>query len=257
MKQISARNMRSYREQYWYAENVLTQFLELSHTESLAICEVGPAEGGVLRYFVQMGHQCFGIEYSSNRHENSLILNKELNIEFVQGDITDSSSYIKKIPRKLDIIICRDVIEHIEQNKKLIALQNKIALLKPGGKCFISFPPKYSPYAGHQQTAPSAFAKLPYIYFLPDKIYSLFLRMTKVPKPKINGLMRVKSTRLSIRKFEKMVKQISCSVDKRKFFLIRPSHENRYKLKRLGQPFHDLLLREILSTGVLYCLIKK
>jgi len=256
MKNISARNLRSYHEQFWYAENVLTDFLELSHSKQLLICEVGPAEGGALKYFAQKGHHCFGIEFSANRYKNSLILNSGLDIIFIQGDITNSDTYLKNMPEKMDVVICRDVIEHIDRNKKSAALQNMVNLLKPDGKLFISFPPKYSPYAGHQQTAPSFLSKLPFIYSLPDSIYSRYLSLCKTPEAKIAGLLRVKSNRLSIHQFEILVRQLKLTFLKRRFYIVRPAHENRYKLKRLIQPFNSRFLREWLSTGALYCLIK-
>jgi 2-polyprenyl-3-methyl-5-hydroxy-6-metoxy-1,4-benzoquinol methylase len=256
MKKISDRNIRSYYEQYWYAENVLTGFLNIDHSVPLRICEIGPAEGGALKYFTQHGHECCGIELSDNRHENSIILNSDFNIKFIKGTITQPESYLNDIPNNMDVVICRDVIEHIDQDKKIVALKNMADLLKPNGQCFISFPPKYSPYAGHQQTAPSVLAKLPYLFCLPDALYSGYLTLCRTPRAKIQGLLRVKSVRLSIRQFEELVTQLPLSIIKRQLYIIRPAHENRYKIKRLKQPFNSPLVREWLSTGALYCLEK-
>ena len=255
MKNISARNMRSYHEQYWYAEHVLTDFLDIDNSAPLNICEIGPAEGGALKYFAERGHRCFGIEFSDNRHENSIILNDGLNIKLIKGDITRPDTYSEDINEKMDVIICRDVIEHIDQDKKLTALRNMTELLKPGGRIFLSFPPKYSPYAGHQQTAASVWVKLPYIFLLPDKIYAAYLKFRKISSAKIEGLLRVKSNRISINNFEKIVKSTGLELTKRQFYIIRPAHENRYKTKRIKQPFGKIF-REWLSTGALYCLKK-
>jgi len=255
MKNISARNLRSYHEQFWYAENVLTDFLELSHSKQLLICEVGPAEGGALKYFAQKGHNCFGIEFSDNRYKNSLILNSGLDITFIQGDIANSDTYLKNIPEKMDVVICRDVIEHIDRNKKSAALQNMANLLKPEGKLFISFPPKYSPYAGHQQVAPKLLGKLPYIYLLPDSLYANYLSVMGINKNVIMELLRTKHTRLTINRFEKMIDKIGFNILKKEFYFVRPCYESRFNIKRRK---HNLssFIREIITLGVLYCLQK-
>lgn len=256
MKNISARNLRSYHEQFWYAENVLTDFLELSHSKQLLICEVGPAEGGALKYFAQKGHNCFGIEFSDNRYKNSLILNSGLDITFIQGDIANSDTYLKNIPEKMDVVICRDVIEHIDRNKKSAALQNMANLLKPDGKLFISFPPKYSPYAGHQQVAPKLLGKLPYIYLLPDSLYANYLSVMGINKNVIMGLLRTKHTRLTINRFEKMIDKIGFNILKKEFYFIRPCYESRFNIKRRKHGLSSSFIREIITLGAIYLLTK-
>ena len=108
-----------------------------------------------------------------------------------------------EITEKHDTIIIRDVIEHIEDKKT--ALINMFELLKPGGKLYISFPPKYCAYAGHQQTTPSIMGKLPYLHLLPNFLYEGYLRLIGCPEKKINYLLSTKNTRISIRIMRKLV----------------------------------------------------
>jgi len=257
MNTVIDRHLRSYHEQYWYAGHVLEKFLEINHSTSLSICEVGPAEGGALKYFAERGHRCFGIEFSEVRYNNSLLLNENRDILFLRGDITKPDTYLHQIDSAIDIIICRDVIEHIDNDQKFTALQNMSNLLKPGGKMFISFPPKYSPYAGHQQVAPKLLVKLPYIYLLPDQLYSWYLSIMGMRVSSGQGLLDTKHKRLSIRNFEKKVAYVHLNIDNRELFLIRPCYESRFHLRRMKSPFSkNMLLRELFTMGALYCLTK-
>jgi len=257
MTEVIERHLRSYHEQYWYARNVLEKFLGITNTKQISICEVGPAEGGALKYFNENGHHCYGIEYSEVRYDNSLKLNKNRDIHFLRGDITKPDSFQSQIDSFMDIVICRDVIEHIDTDQKYIALQNMSALLKPGGKMFVSFPPKYSPYAGHQQVAPKKLVKLPYLYLLPDRLYSWYLSRIGMRITSGQGLLDTKHKRISIRDFEKTIRDLGLGILKREFYLIRPCYESRFHLRRLKAPFSkNNVLREFFTLGALYCLTK-
>ncbi len=257
MTEVIERHLRSYHEQYWYAENVLEKFLEISGSGPLSICEVGPAEGGALKYFAEKGHYCYGIEFSEIRYNNSIILNNKEDILFLRGDITKPDTYSNQIDLSMDIIICRDVIEHIDADQKFIALQNMTTLFKPGGRMFISFPPKYSPYAGHQQVAPKKLVKLPYLHLLPDRLYRRYLSMMRMRVSSGQGLLDTKHKRLSIRDFEKIVSDLNLSFMKREYYLIRPCYESRFHLRRMKAPFSkNVVLREYFTLGALYCLTR-
>ena len=72
------------------------------------------------------------------------------------------------------------MIEHIPEQE--LALNNIYDLLSIGGKLFMSFPPKFCAYAGHQQTIPKILGKLPYLYLLPNSIYVLYLKLIGCPE---------------------------------------------------------------------------
>lgn len=254
MTEISERYRNFHKEQYWYAEHFVENFLNIENQTNLKILEVGTAEGGLLKYFSEKGHQCYGIEYSKSRYEFSKVLNKDSNIKFINGDITDQSTYADYLQERMNIVICRDVIEHID-NKEL-ALKNMTDILLQNGKLFISFPPKYSPYAGHQQGAPHKMAKIPYVYFLPDAFYKFYLHLLKINKSTIDRLINAKKLRLSITKFERLVRKQGLTICRKVFYIVRPNYELRYNIKRIENPFRDFFLREILTTGAIYILSK-
>ena len=149
----------------------------------------------------------------------------------------------------------RDVIEHIDN--KRIALSNIFNILKPGGKLFMSFPPKYCAYSGHQQTISNLFGKLPYIYMLPDVIYKKYLRLISCPEKKIEYLIMTKKTRISIRKMHEIVNSLGFNILNQSKWFSRPAYAFRFNFPKIKNPFSFIpILDEIFSNGVLYLLEK-
>lgn len=48
----------------------------------------------------------------------------------------------------IDFVFCASLIEHVPQPDQLLAEVHRV--LKPGGYCYLSFPPYYSPLGGHE-----------------------------------------------------------------------------------------------------------
>ena len=253
--QISKRCLRCFDEQQWYAKNFLFDFIGDKIISNQEILEIGCAEAGLLKFYDEKGAICSGIELSDIRYKNALLLNKNKKINIFQADICNSKTFQVQLQRKFDTVIIRDVIEHIKNKNK--ALSNIYKILKPGGKLFMSFPPKYSAYAGHQQTIPQFLGKLPYIYLLPDYFYIKFLRLIACPQKKINYLISTKNTRISIYKMDKLINLLGFNVLKKSEWIFRPAYSFRFGLPKLKNycsfiPF----LNEFLTNGVLYLLEK-
>jgi len=119
--------------------------------------------------------------------------NKKLDISFIQGDIC--SNEIGGRVEKQEIIILRDVIEHIPAEKKKDLIYNIMNLLWKKGICFISFPPFYSPFGGHQQYPKSIISFLPYVHLFP-----LFLEL------KLLSLDNSAQKRIGDKEWDKLLK---------------------------------------------------
>ncbi len=159
------RKSNFYETGFWYADNFLNAFLKIKNFSGLNILDIGTGHGGVLKYFSSLDANCYGIDISEKNLDRA-IQNNNKNVFFAKLNICD-----KKICENLplmDVIILRDVIEHIAQ--KISALKNINLLLKNSGKLFLSFPPKFSPFAGHQQNIKKKFFRLPFIHLFP-KVY--------------------------------------------------------------------------------------
>jgi SAM-dependent methyltransferase len=255
INQISKRCLRCYSEQQWYGENFLFDYSQFKDVKNKRILEIGCAEAGLLKFYHKKGAVCSGIELSDIRYKNALLLDKKKEIDLFQADICDPNSYCKHIKKKFDMIIMRDVIEHID-NKK-IALANIFEILKPGGKLFMSFPPKYCAYSGHQQTIPNFLGKLPFIYMFPDVIYKKYLKLISCPEKKIEYLILTKRTRVSIRKMQEIVKSLGFNILNHSKWFSRPAYAFRFNFPKIKNPFSFIpILDEIFSNGVLYLLEK-
>ena len=128
---INDRSMRAYREQYWYGGNFLANYIGIEDYMGKRILEVGSAEAGLLKFFHELGARCTGMELSPLRFSHSKLLNDTSEIKLVKGDICNPDLYKESLAEGFDIIVIRDVIEHIED--KLSALTNVFNLLSEMG----------------------------------------------------------------------------------------------------------------------------
>ena len=253
--QISDRCLRCYHEQQWYGENFLFDYIGDSDVNGHKILEIGCAEAGLMKFYQDKGAVCSGLELSDARYNNAILLDNNNRIHLFQADICNPDSYNEKITEQYNTIILRDVIEHIPDQE--LALRNIYTILKPGGKLFVSFPPKYCAYAGHQQTIPKIIGKLPYLHLMPNFIYVFYLRIIGCTDSKIQYLLDTKKTRISIHRMKKLIKKVGYSISKESNWFIRPAYSYRFGLPKITNPFSWIpILNEILCNGALFLLKK-
>jgi 2-polyprenyl-3-methyl-5-hydroxy-6-metoxy-1,4-benzoquinol methylase len=193
------------------------------------ILEIGCGEGGVLSAFIK--RSCIGV--GVELHESRLQLAKELlkkeieekKITFIANDIYKVTE--QELGGKFDVIIMKDVIEHIHDQKKLLKTLHGVLL--PQGVIFFGFPPWQMPFGGHQQMATNKFlSKLPYYHLLPRKIYKWVLeKFNQHP----DDLLEIKDTGISIERFEKIVKQTNYKVVNKIHYLINPIYKYKFGWK--------------------------
>ncbi len=225
------------------------------------VVEIGCAEGGVLKAFAKLGCHCTGIELMESRYE---MAKKVLEEEIQSGRATLSNQNIydvdieKEFGEAFDLIILKDVIEHIHDQDKVLLFLRKF--LKPNGHIFFGFPPWYMPFGGHQQIAKSGFlSKLPYYHLLPMGLYKGVLKLFGETPKSIEDLAEIKETGISIERFLKLIHKNNYSVKEKEFYLINPIYEYKFGLKPRQQfkwiaalPF----IRNFFTTCV-YFLVKK
>ena len=155
---------------------------------------------------------------------------------------------------QFDIIITRDVLEHIHGQERFMNFVKQF--LKPRGKFFLGFPSWQNPFGGHQQMCESKIlSKLPFIHILPKSLYKLILKSFKESEEKIEGLLEIKETRISIERFERIIKKERFKKDKRCFYFINPNYEIKFGLKprKIWSIFSSLpYLRNYLITTNFY-----
>jgi len=200
------------------------------------VLEIGAGEAGVLKAFIDEGCIGVGVELMEERVVNG---RKWLEPELASGKLTYIISDIydvdveRDLGGKFDLIVLKDVIEHIYDQAKL--MQRLHTFLLPRGAIFLGFPPWQMPFGGHQQMCTNkVLAKLPYYHLLPEPMYKYILRKYKQP---VKDLIEVRDTRLSLEKFERILRKTQYHVLHRRLFLINPIYEYKFGLKpRLQSP---------------------
>lgn len=217
--------------QYKTAKEYIIPFLGKTKVDqSRKILEIGCGEAGVLKAFYEIGQDCLGIELSPSRVKLAKVFFKDLpktgNIEFIVKNIYDINPE-KDLKHKFDLIILKDVIEHIPEQGSF--LKHLKEFLAPGGSVFFGFPPWYMPFGGHQQITSSKFTRLPYIHLLPRPIYKWLLRNQRPEQQQ--ELMELVDTGLSIEHFEKILRKTGYSIVQKKYFLTNPIYKYKFGLK--------------------------
>jgi SAM-dependent methyltransferase len=248
-----------FREQGNVTEKYIIPFIkdEIPISPGLSIAEIGCGEAGNLRPFLDMGCKLTGIDLSANKIENARKFysnhNLRENLILVADDIFNLRP---DQTGRFDLILMRDTVEHIPDLEKLLDHLSKF--LKSTGRIFIGFPPWRMPFGGHQQMCESVLCKIPYFHLLPVKIYVWIMKIFGETPSKINGLLQVRETRLSIARFNKIVKENNYKVDKVKYYLINPSYQVKFNLKPRMLPwiFNIPYLRDFITSTCYYIISK-
>lgn len=221
------------------AKSHMIPFIEKSMKifSGMKIMDIGCGDGGVLIPFLERGCICTGIELDQMKSENAkkFLVNFIENgqAEIIHQNIYDEAS-LEKYSHAFDLIILKDVIEHIPDQKRFIPYLKKF--LKPEGKIFFGFPPWQMPHGGHQQTCKSKFLTiLPWFHLLPVPLYKGILKLFGEYDEVIGELLEIKSTGISIERFEHIIQQSGLMIDQRTFFLINPIYQYKFGLKARKQ----------------------
>jgi SAM-dependent methyltransferase len=241
------------------SKSYVLPFIEKTHDigPGTAVFEVGTAEGGVLLPFMERGCTCLGVDLAPERIElakgflaNELAAGK---VELRCQNIYDAD-FLAHFSGKFDIIILKDVIEHVPEQEKFVPyLKN---FLKPGGQIFFGFPPWYMPFGGHQQVCRKKWVSvLPWYHILPRPLYKGILKMAGEHDNIINELMEIVDTQITIERFEKIVKQSGLKVMRKQHYLINPIYKYKFGLqprKQFGLLSAIPFFRNFVTTCVYY-----
>ena len=195
----------------------------------MRVLEIGCGEGGVLKAFIERGCIGVGVELEDARLEDG---KRWLTNEIAAGKMLLISKNIydtnyKDLGGSFDIIILKDVIEHIHDQPKLMAYMQ--IFLKEDGIIFFGFPPWQMPLGGHQQMCKNKWlSKLPYYHLLPSSVYKWILKKNNEDW---KSLIEIKETGISIEQFEKIVKQTGYTVLDNRHYLLNPIYEYKFGWK--------------------------
>ena len=253
------------KEQYFKEQGLTTQKHVLPYLEEFmkidgntAVLEIGCAEAGNLLPFVDLGCKTTGIDISCGRIELAKEFYKNHKNRECLTLICEDIYKVTDLGDKFDLIVMRDVIEHIPNQEKFMAFAKRF--LKPEGKFFLAFPPWQNPFGGHQQICQSKIlSKLPYFHLLPKSMYKLMLKWFGETEKRTEELLFIKETGISIERFERILKLEKYQINKRTFYLINPNYETKFGLKpriQLGIISAIPWVRNFFTTAMYYVISK-
>ena len=253
--------LRYINEQITSTQNYILPFIQQAKpvVSGMQVLEIGCGEAGNLKPFLDLGCFCTGVDFSTHKIDRG----KEYysthpcakNLNLISEDIYKTNDF----QAKFDIIILRDVIEHIHDQDKFLNLMT--GLMAPDGVAFFAFPPWQNPFGGHQQICESKIlSALPYYHLLPKMLYKGFLKIFGESNAKITSLLEIKETGISLERFERLVAKNGYAQVFRTLYFINPNYEVKFGLKpRKLYAFFAAIpyLRNFFSTCGYYLIKRK
>lgn len=244
---------------YDLSNDYMLDYLErqgISFPETRVI-EIGAAEGGNLCAMAQRGaKELVGTDIAEERLRSARKIARilELPITYTSNDII----YQEQPPEWIghfDLALLRDVIEHLDDAE--VALRNIGKLLRPGGTLYVTFPPWYSPFGGHQQLLVNGASRIPWIHVLPR---ALFERAIASGRPNdVVEVRRLREIRMTTTKFRRAASLAGYDLIDEQLFFIRPVFRSKFGLRPISA---NLLrrfpgLRDVFALEAGYVLRKR
>ncbi len=252
------------KEQYFYEQGLTSKKFVVPFISDLVkfdskttVLEIGCAEAGNLKPFVDMGCKATGIDISCTRIELAKAFYKDHpnreNLTLICEDI-----YKVNPDKKYDVIIMRDVIEHIPNQEIFLGFVKNF--LNSDGRFFLAFPPWQNPFGGHQQICRSKLLSvLPWFHLFPYTFYRFVLKLFGENEETITALFEIKDTGISIERFERILKRENYKIDKRVFWFFNPNYQTKFGLKPRKQAIiisSIPWLRDFFTTAMYYVVSK-
>ena len=219
------------------------------------VLEVGCSEAGILQAFADAGADVTGVEISAQRVEAALALQKTA-FPVLENDICDASG-IHKLNGPFDLVILRDVIEHLFDRDS--ALTNLSSVLSEQGRILVTFPPWFMPFGGHQQVLKTFLRKVPWLHLIPLPLYKRLVWWgVKGSRSLYNDLLNTRSTGLTITAFRKLIKRTGYALDQEIRWLVNPAYTVKFGLAARKAEIVGRIpvLNELVVTSI-YALLRK
>lgn len=239
-------------EQQKHTENYLIPYFDrhVPGWREFRILEAGCAEAGLIDVLSHLGISVSGIELERHRVDFVRKINPGLDVQ--AGDITDPELK-RRFPEPFDLIILRDVIEHIPDRHAVF--RNMRQLLKKGGFLFISFPPRFSPFGGHHQNGRSLLKHLPFLHLLPAGNIRWLGKLFHEQENVVESAILNERIGLTVHRFEKLMREYQFCPAVFECFISRPVYRTRFGWRIVHFP-NIPFLREFMTLGC-ECLLKK
>jgi len=250
---LNPKDFSSWHEYYWtYQYELATRFhIPLMESwgvrlENIKVLDVGCGDGGFTAAMADHGALCVGVEIKDFKRA----MNGNHRLQFLVQDVTAAEGP-ERLGVDYDLIILRDVIEHIPLEHKENFLLSLKRFLRHSGKIFITFPPYYSPYGLHQQALlKSKLRVMPYLHYAPLFLLRRLASWMGEAADCMAGIEEITRCKMTLRHFKKLVGKMGMKIFREKHYFVRPSHEIRYGWKTRAAWFGKVpVLQEMLVAG--------
>lgn len=227
---------------YFDIQRVVTQenvipFIEkhIGACQGKHILEIGCAEAGVLKAFIDQNNTGVGVELSESRYETARkFLSEDIKkglVNIINKNIYDIEDPKHEFGQLFDVIVLKDVIEHIPDQARFIPILKKF--LTKDGVIFFAYPPWWMPFGGHQQICTSKWLRtLPWFHLLPIPIYKMILSLFKEKEATINDLLEIKETGINIEKLQHILSNNQFTILGEIYWLANPIYQFKFGLKK-------------------------
>ncbi len=254
------------RHQYFIEQGITTEKFVIPYIEEVMpvnaqtkVLEIGCGEGGNMTPFLKRGCHTVGVDLNGPQVERAREFLKEAvpeaKINLLIQDIYEADL---NALGQFDLIIMRDVIEHIHNQEKFLGFVKK--LLTPKGRIFFGFPPWRMPFGGHQQVCHSkVLSKLPFFHILPVPVYKGVLKIFGENEHTTEALLEIKETGISINRFERIVEKENYIYDKKTLYFINPNYKTKFGLtpRKLSSLISWMPHIRDSFTTCYYCIIRR
>lgn len=252
------------RRQYFNEQSLTTKKFVIPYISrfkaigsDMRILEIGCGEGGNMVPFCELGCEVIGVDINEAQLDRGREFYKEIEMSskptLIHRDIYQMNS--DEIGR-FDVIMLRDVIEHIPDQEKFMGHLKQF--LNQDGVVFFGFPPWHMPFGGHQQMCKTKLGKMPFMHILPRRVYATYLKIAGESKEVIESRLEIHDTGITIERFTRIVRNNGYAMMDRTLYLFNPNYEAKFGLKPMKQlPLlaHLPYLRNLWTTCC-YALIK-
>lgn len=239
---INASDLDANDKYYWgymygLAESYIIPYLERKGIPIAGsrVIEIGCAEGGNLCAMQERGASVLvGTDIATVRLETARDIARRLHIDvdYSPHDVITDEPRIEWVGH-FDLALLRDVIEHLDD--AAAALGNIRRILRRDGILYVTFPPYYSPFGGHQQTLVNWSSKIPFMHLTPRPIFERMIASGReADKVEVRRLRQIRMTTTKLRKAAELA---GYSVLDERLFLLRPVFKMKFGINPVSANF--------------------
>jgi len=222
------------------------------------ILDLGCGAGGITLALAENAANCLGIDLNPSQfvEASRLATERSVNAEFASANILKANELHRiLVGRSFQLILLSEVLEHLITCENVgFILQHLRTYLAPQAHIYVSFPPWFNPFGGHQAGWPRI-RYVPWFHLMPSRIKRFI-----APKQIEQYLtFSQELNHLTIGSFEKSAMRAELKIFKRELFHLRPEYYWRYGVPTMRSSIIGKIpgVREITTTGAFYLLTNR